>query len=107
MTELYNKKNKAQLEHDLNKESFNRITLSFYKYVKLTNLIYLRNLLYTDWKNLGVLGRIYIAEEGINAQVSIPENKLKKFRQNLNNHTYFKNIPFKIAIEENRSFYRH
>ena len=106
MTELYNKKNKEQLEYDLNKESFKRVTLSFYKYVKLENLINLRDLLYTEWRSLGVLGRIYIAEEGINAQISIPENKLEEFRQNLEQHTYFKNIPFKIAVEENISFYK-
>ncbi len=106
MTELYNKKNKEQLEHDLNKESFKRVTLSFYKYVKLENLTNLRDLLYTEWRSLGVLGRIYIAEEGINAQISIPENKLEELRQNLEQHTYFKNIPFKIAVEENISFYK-
>ena len=106
MTELYNKKNKEQLINDLNKESFNRITLSFYKYVELKNLIELRDLLYIDWKNLGVLGRIYIAEEGINAQISIPEKKLGDFRKNLNQYSYFKNISFKIAVEENRSFYK-
>jgi len=106
MAELYNKKNKEQLVNDLNKESFNRITLSFYKYVQLKNLIELRDLLYTDWNDLEVLGRIYIAEEGINAQISIPENKLEKFRENLNQHSYFKNIPFKIAVQENISFYK-
>ena len=106
MTGLYNKKNKEQLINDLNKESFNRITLSFYKYVKLKNLIELRDLLYVDWKNLSVLGRIYIAEEGINAQISIPEKKLEEFRNNLNQYSYFKNIPFKFAVEENISFYK-
>ncbi len=106
MTELYNKKNKEQLEHDLNKESFNRITFSFYKYVKLKNLIELRDSLYIKWKNLDVLGRIYISEEGINAQISIPETKIEDFRNTLNQNSYFKNIPFKIAIQENPSFYK-
>lgn len=106
MAELYNKKNKEQLINDLNKESYNRITLSFYKYVKLENLYELRDLLYSNWINLNILGRIYIAEEGINAQLSIPEGKLDEFRNDLNKYDFFKNIPFKIAVEENLSFYK-
>ena len=106
MSELYNKKNKEQLIKDLNQESEQRITLSFYKYVKLDNLLELRNSLYACWKNLNVLGRIYIAEEGINAQLSIPEKKLENFKKELYNYDYFKNIPFKIAIQEDLSFYK-
>tara|TARA_B110000014_G_C20126592_1_gene600828 strand:- start:6680 stop:7750 length:1071 start_codon:yes stop_codon:yes gene_type:complete len=106
MNELYNKKNKDQLIHDLSNESFNRITLSFYKYVKLQNLLELRDLLYENWKNLGVLGRIYIAEEGINAQISIPEHNLKNFKENLNEYKSFQNTPFKMAVKENISFYK-
>ena len=106
MPELYNKKNKEQLVDDLNKESFDRVTLSFYKYVQLQDLMELRDLLYLDWNNLGILGRIYIAEEGINAQISIPENRLEDFRKNLNQYSYFQNIPFKIAVQENISFYK-
>jgi len=106
MTELYNKKNKEELIKDLNSESFNRVTVSFYKYIKLKNLIELRNLLYIDWKNLGVLGRIYISKEGINAQISVPEKKLEDFRNYLDQYSYFKDIPFKIAVEENISFYK-
>ena len=44
MSRLYNKKNKEQLIKDLNHESEHRITLSFYKYVKLENLVELRKL---------------------------------------------------------------
>ena len=106
MSGLYNKKNKEQLIKDLNQESEQRITLSFYKYVKLDNLLELRNSLYACWKNLNVLGRIYIAEEGINAQLSIPEKKLENFKKELYNYDYFKNIPFKIAIQEDLSFYK-
>ena len=83
MTELYNKKNKEQLINDLNSEQFNRITLSFYRYVKLENLLDLRNVLYEEWKKLDVLGRIYIAEEGINAQISVPEHNFNLFTNHL------------------------
>ena len=106
MTELYNKKNKEQLINDLNSEQFNRITLSFYRYVKLENLLDLRNVLYEEWKKLDVLGRIYIAEEGINAQISVPEHNFNLFKNHLNAHSYFKKMPFKRAVEDNQSFYK-
>ncbi len=106
MTELYNKKNKAQLIDELNNETFKRVTLSFYKYVKLSNLDELRNEIYENWKELNILGRIYIAEEGINAQISLPENNINKFRKHLNNFSFFKDVPFKIALDQNKSFYK-
>ena len=90
MVALYNKKNKEQLMDDVSKESFERITLSFYKYVKLKNLIELRDQLYQDWKKLEILGRIYIAEEGINAQISIPKHNLKLFKKILTKRTRIK-----------------
>ena len=106
MTELYNKKNKQQLIDELNQENFSRITLSFYKYVQLSNLDELRDSLYERWRDLNILGRIYIAEEGINAQISLPENNIDMFRKDLDNYSSFKNIPFKIALNKNTSFYK-
>ena len=106
MTELYNKKNKQQLIDELNQENFSRVTLSFYKYVQLSNLDELRNSLYERWRDLNILGRVYIAEEGINAQISLPENNIDMFRSDLDNYSSFKNIPFKIALNKNTSFYK-
>ena len=104
--ELYNKKSKEQLREKLALENFNRLTCSFYKYVTLNNLDELREQLYVDWNSLGVLGRIYLSEEGINAQVSIPENNINSFKINVKSHSMFKNINFKIAIQEGVSFYK-
>ena len=101
---LYNQKNKTDLMKEINGEKINRITCSFYKYVKIKNLNELRNNLYINWKSLDVLGRIYIADEGINGQVSVPENNFKKFKSNLMSHEIFKNINIKIAIVEGLSF---
>ena len=71
---LYNKKSKKELEKDLAKEDFPRITISFYKYIQLSNLNELRDIFYQDFINLNILGRVYIANEGINAQISIPKH---------------------------------
>ncbi len=82
-----------------------RTTLSFYRYVRLGGLEALRHALYAEWEQLGVLGRIYIATEGINAQVSLPTENLGLFRSTLDARTAFREVPWKIAVEdEGRSF---
>ena len=83
MTEqLYNKKSKEELKRILDDEPFERVTLSFYRYTPIDNLDILRDKLYSDLIKLSVFGRIYIANEGINAQISVPkDNKKMLFRR--------------------------
>ena len=96
----YNKLNREAGEKKLAEENFKRITLSFYKYVIIKNASELRNELYLQWEKLDVLGRVYLAEEGINAQISVPEHHFSAFETQIKSIKYFKNIPFKIALEE-------
>jgi UPF0176 protein len=65
------------LRERLENEGLSRTTLSFYRYVRLADAETLRNELYLEWEALGVLGRIYISQEGINAQVSVPSANLE------------------------------
>ncbi|WP_282037381.1 rhodanese-related sulfurtransferase [Saccharicrinis aurantiacus] len=103
----YNKLNKEQLIHKIETETFNRITISFYKYVSIDNPENLRDELFIKWNELLCLGRIYIAEEGINAQMSIPEYNIDTFKNLLNSYKEFKDIPFKIGVEQSQSsFYK-
>jgi UPF0176 protein len=97
---MFNKLSKQQGMQLLKQENFKRKTISFYRYVILDNPHKLRDELYTDWLELGVLGRIYLAHEGINAQLSIPENNWLEFKINIHANKYFSNMPFKIAIED-------
>jgi len=86
-------------------EGVSRTTLSFYRYVRLNEVDRLRDALYAEWKALGVLGRVYIAPEGINAQVSVPTAELERFRQALDAREAFALVPWKIAVEDDgRSF---
>ncbi len=101
---MYNKKSKIELKNILEKEQFDRITCSFYKYCLIENPDNLRNKLYLDLKDLKILGRIYVSKEGINAQISIPEHSLKDFRSYIHSINAFKEIKFKHAIEEGTSF---
>ncbi|HRD51020.1 MAG TPA: rhodanese-related sulfurtransferase [Flavobacteriales bacterium] len=87
---------RARLEH----EGVPRTTLSFYRYVRLSDVESLRNTLYLEWEALGVLGRIYLSQEGINAQVSLPTANLEAFRSNLNSREAFRGVPWKIAVED-------
>jgi len=102
--DLYNQKNKNDLLHKIENEAFDRITLSFYKYTKLKKLEILRDELYLKWKNLNILGRVYIAPEGINAQISIPENSLTDFKNELNTITFLNKINLNNAVVEGISF---
>ena len=98
---MFNKLSKQQAMRLLKKETIKRKTVSFYKYVILDHPDKLRDELYAAWKDLGVLGRIYLAQEGINAQISVPINNWDAFRNNLYSKKSFLNMPIKIAIEDN------
>lgn len=84
----------------LEREGVERTTLSFYRYVRLAEVEVLRHVLYQEWEKLGVLGRIYISQEGINAQVSLPTADPAAFRANLDDREAFRDVPWKIAVED-------
>ena len=65
---MFNKLSKEQCVALLEKENFKRVTVSFYKYIILENLINLRDDLYKNWNDLSILGRIYLAEEDLSPQ---------------------------------------
>lgn len=98
--ELRNKFSPEDLKSRLKAEGFPRTTLSFYRYVRLENPSALRDALYTEWEALGVLGRIYLAAEGVNAQLSVPSHNLEAFRAAVDARPEFTQVPFKIAVED-------
>ncbi len=100
-------KSKDELQAELDAEDFSRITLSFYKYVQLSDPHKMRELLFEHFYKLGCKGRIYIAHEGINAQMNVPEHKWDVFDEFIQGVPEFKDVPYKIAVEEdNKSFIR-
>lgn len=104
---LHNKYDKETLKNRLNQENFKRITLSFYRYVILNDLPAFRDEFYWKLSELNVLGRIYLAHEGINAQISVPEINWDRFKILVNSYLEFKDVDFKIAIEDDgKSFYK-
>ncbi len=103
--QLYNKlsaKERAELIESAGKE---RLTLSFYQYAKIGNPQLLRDHLFITWDALDVLGRIYIATEGINAQLSLPADQFNAFKTHLDTVEFLKDIRLNIAVEQdNMSF---
>ena len=104
--QLYNKKSKEELKRILDDEGFERITLSFYKYIPINNLDIFRDKLYSDLTKLSVLGRIYIADEGINAQISVPKDNKKMLHDYINSIDSLSEVQVKEAIEDGKSFYK-
>lgn len=104
---LHNRISRDLLKSKLLDEKFARRTLSFYRYFLLEDPDTLRDVLYKEWFDLNCFGRIYIAREGINAQLSVPEYNLDAFYQSLEKYPVFNQIPIKYAIEDNgKSFYK-
>lgn len=85
---------------DLAKEDFRRKTLSFYRYVKIADPKVMRDFLFENLEKLGCLGRIYVAHEGINAQMNVPEPNWVAFNSFIQSIPEFAGVPFKIAVED-------
>ncbi len=97
---LRNNLSKEECLKKIQVETFKRVSISFYRYVVIEDPKALRDKLFAQWEELGVLGRIYVAQEGINAQLNVPETKLAEFRKSVDSYPEFNNVPFKIGVEE-------
>jgi len=80
---LHNRVNGKVLKERSRRSLEKRVTLSFYKYFHNHDPNEYRDQLYRQWSELGVMGRIYVAVEGINAQISVPELKFEEFKKAL------------------------
>ena len=96
---LYNRLSNAESIEILENSGEERLILSFYKYFKIKNLSIFRNYLFSSWSKIGVLGRIYVAAEGINAQLSLPKKKLSFFTSELDQIDPLKGIRLNFAIK--------
>ena len=97
--QLYNKLSANDRARIIDKSSQERITLSFYKYFKLRNPVLFRDNLYIIWAKLDILGRIYVANEGINAQISVPKENINKFRATLQDIIPLSAVKLNFALE--------
>ena len=103
--QLYNTLSSKEREALIEQAGKDRLTISFYKYHKIGNPEIFRNYLFLLWDQQEVLGRIYVANEGINAQLSVPAENFNAFKTKLDEISFLENVRLNIAIEQyNKSF---
>ena len=98
--QLYNNLSNNERADLIKKAGKDRLTISFYKYAKIGNPELLRNHLFLFWNDIDVLGRIYVAHEGINAQLSVPADNFAVFKTHLDTISFLENVRLNIAIEQ-------
>lgn len=103
--QLYNTLSKKERAELIKRAGDKRLTLSFYKYHLIKNPEIFRNFLFIELNKIDVLGRIYIANEGINAQLSLPSKFMTEFKKVIDGISFLKNVRLNIAIEhDNEAF---
>lgn len=100
MSTLHNKYDKDTLRERLEAETFDRTTVSFYRYVYLNEVDAFRDEFYEKLEAMGVLGRVYLAREGVNAQISVPQPNWQAYLDLLESYDALKGMPQKIAVED-------
>ena len=104
---LHNTRNGKLLKEQIRASRQDRVTVSFYKYHHLEDAAAFRDMLYTAWDALGIMGRTYIANEGINAQISVPRETFNDFRSHLDSILFLKGIRLNLAIQDDgKSFFK-
>ncbi len=98
--QLRNRFSREEALARLASEPFARRVVSFYRYVRIANPAALRDELFSGWGALGALGRVYLAEEGINAQMSVPEPRWEEFASKLYARQEFEGVVFKFGVEQ-------
>lgn len=81
MPVLHNRISNEELKASMLAETTPRTTVSFYQYFQIADPQAFRDDLYRKFEKLKVFGRIYIAGEGINGQISVPEGNFEAFQQ--------------------------
>lgn len=103
--QLYNKLSAKERSALIDEAGKDRLTISFYQYAKIGNPQDFRDKLFIKWESLDVLGRIYVAQEGINAQLSVPADNFNAFKTHLDTINFLNGIRLNIAREQdNKSF---
>jgi len=106
MSVLHNRISNKELKEKLYEETFPRTTISFYQYFTIQNPAVFRDDLYKAFNALQVFGRIYVAKEGINAQVSVPTHLFESFKSYLYSIAGLEGLRLNIAFNDNgKSFW--
>ncbi len=106
MAVLHNRVSQKELKERLYQEKEPRTTISFYHYFPIADPKKFRDELYKSFEALKVFGRIYVANEGINAQLSVPQSNFEKFKESLYSIDALNGIRLNIAVDDDgKSFW--
>src|SRR6187399_3210813 len=105
MAVLHNRISQAELKKILYAETEHRTTISFYQYFPVDDPKQFRDDMYKALHALKVFGRIYIAHEGINAQISVPDSHVEAFKNYLYSIAPLNGVRLNIAVDEGKSFW--
>jgi UPF0176 protein len=97
--QLYNTLSAEERAGLIDEAGKQRLTLSFYAYAKIEDPKSFRDALFLAWNPLEVLGRIYVAKEGINAQLSLPADNFYEFKKVIEEYDFMRGIRLNIAVE--------
>ena len=97
--QLYNTLSAEERAELIDQAGKQRLTLSFYAYAKIEDPKKFRDDLFIAWNALDALGRIYVAHEGINAQMSVPAENFEAFRETLEVYDFMQGIRLNVAVE--------
>lgn len=104
---LHNKINSRLLKEKMRSTSDPRTTVSFYRYHHITDPGAFRDDLYKNFESLGVLGRVYVAMEGINAQISVLSENFEAFRRYLYSIPFLSGVRLNTAVQDDgKSFFK-
>jgi UPF0176 protein len=106
MSVLHNRVSNQELKLKLYQENFPRTTISFYQYFPIQDPQLFRDEMYRAFNAMKVFGRIYVATEGINAQISVPDHNVEVFRDYLYSYKPLKGLRLNIAVnDDGKSFW--
>lgn len=106
MALLHNRVSQEELKIRLMEESEPRTTISFYQYFFIEDPQAFRDELYSNLHALKVFGRIYVAHEGINAQLSVPVSGFEALRMYLYSIPALDGLRLNIAVDDDgKSFW--
>ncbi len=106
MAVLHNRVSQTELKERLYQETEPRTTISFYQYFFIEDAKQFRDDLYKSLNELKVFGRIYIAHEGINAQISVPQSSFEAMKNTLYSIEALNHVRLNIAVDDDgKSFW--
>ncbi|HVF97793.1 MAG TPA: rhodanese-related sulfurtransferase, partial [Flavisolibacter sp.] len=106
MPQLHNRVSQKELKEKLLAETEPRTTVSLYHYFFIEDPKAFRDVLFIELARLAVFGRIYVAHEGINAQVSVPAKYFDDFRTYLYSIDQLNGIRLNRAVDDDgKSFW--